>query len=455
MELESADADIEETREDKSELEDKLDELREKRSDLDNVRYDIETERESLESLKQERRELESEHDELPETPVGEIKELKADIRRLREQKQTLESDMTELQSVIGFNEEVLEDADSSTFAPLAGDDRENVTDQLLDDDEVTCWTCGSEVKRDQIEATVNQLRELRRSKVNEVKDLADEIDSLTDEKRDFEQAQQKRDQLERRLATIEDDIEQSEQVIDRLQDEREELTDNIEEVEAEVDELEDEEFSAVLDLHKEANQLEYELGKLENDVERIDSNISEIEDRIAREVDIDEQLQGVNTEIEDLRTRIERIEEEAIDQFNKHMDTVLEILDYTNLDRIWLERVEEVAREGRRKVTKSVFELHVIRSSASGAAYEDSVDHLSESERDVTGLVFALAGYLAHQVYEQVPFMLLDSLEAIDSERIATLVDYLNDFTGYLLVALLPEDAAELSDEYERITEI
>ena len=136
-------------------------------------------------------------------------------------------------------------------------------------------------------------------------------------------------------------------------------------------------------------------------------------------------------------------------------MESILDLLDYANLDRIWIERVEREVREGRRKVTKQVFELHVIRSSESGTVYEDTVDHLSESEREVTGLVFALAGYLAHEVYEDVPFMLLDSLEAIDSERIATLVDYLNEYTGFLIVALLPEDADALSDEYVRVTEI
>lgn len=50
---------------------------------------------------------------------------------------------------------------------------------------------------------------------------------------------------------------------------------------------------------------------------------------------------------------------------------------------------------------------------------------------------------------------MLLDSLEPIDSERIASLVEYLTDDMGYLLVALLSEDAAALPDDYERITEI
>lgn len=83
------------------------------------------------------------------------------------------------------------------------------------------------------------------------------------------------------------------------------------------------------------------------------------------------------------------------------------------------------------------MFEPHVIRTTEAGTTYEDTVDHLSESEREVTGLVFALAGYLAHEVYEEFPFILLNSLEAIDSERIAALVEYLTDYTKYLLVEL------------------
>lgn len=68
--------------------------------------------------------------------------------------------------------------------------------------------------------------------------------------------------------------------------------------------------------------------------------------------------------------------------------------------------------------------------------------DHLSESEREVTGLTFALAGYLVHDVHETVPFMLLDSLEAIDSNRLADLVTHFSEYVQFLVVALLPEDA-------------
>jgi hypothetical protein len=68
---------------------------------------------------------------------------------------------------------------------------------------------------------------------------------------------------------------------------------------------------------------------------------------------------------------------------------------------------------------------------------------------------VFALAGYLVHDLHETVPFVVLDSLEAIDAERIAALVDYFAAYAPYLVVALLLEDAAALDDGYRRVTEI
>ncbi len=68
---------------------------------------------------------------------------------------------------------------------------------------------------------------------------------------------------------------------------------------------------------------------------------------------------------------------------------------------------------------------------------YEDRMEHLLESEREVTRLVFALAGYLVHDV---IPFMLLDSLEVIDSNRIAELVEYFEEYIDCLVVSLLLE---------------
>lgn len=123
-------------------------------------------------------------------------------------------------------------------------------------------------------------------------------------------------------------------------------------------------------------------------------------------------------------------------------METVVELLDYENLARIWLDyRKPEASNE-------AIFDLHMARQTDDEKPYEDSVAHLSESKREVTGLVLALAGYLVHDVHEEVPFMLLDSVEAIDSERIAQLVEYLEQYVSYIVVALLSEDASELDED-------
>ena len=178
-------------------------------------------------------------------------------------------------------------------------------------------------------------------------------------------------------------------------------------------------------------------------------------EEAIERSEDLTVEHEELADRLTEFRTRVDRIEENAVEVFNEHMEAVLDILEYEKLDRVWIERREMEVRVGRHKVTWTKFDLHIVRSVSDGSAYEDSVEHLPESEREVTGLVFALAGYLVHDVNETVPFVLLDSLEAIDSDRIADLVDYFRDHADHLVAALLPEDAAALDDEYAYVETI
>ncbi|CAI50222.1 Smc-like protein Sph2 [Natronomonas pharaonis DSM 2160] len=451
--LDERDADIEQTREEKAELEERLTELRTKRSELEDVRYDLETERESLESLQTQRREVESELESLPETPVGEIDDLEARISSRRERKATLESAVNEIQSAVRFNQEMLEGDEAAVSLPAEDDG--DLTDELLPSETVTCWTCGSEVPQDRIEETVGRLRELSQSKLGDIDDIESEITELQQEVEDLRETQRRRETLQRQLSDHKADIERSETAIDRLTDRREALRSEISELEEEISELESDSYEEILDIHREANQLEYELGRLEGDLESIEDEIADIESRLDEESTLQEERDAVEAKLQELRTKIHRIEREAIDAFNEHMETVLGILGYENIERIWIERLEREVRKGRRTESEATFELHIVRQTDGGATYEDTIDHLSESEREVTGLIFALAGYLTHEVYETVPFMLLDSLEAIDSERIAALVEYIAGHSDYLVVALLPEDAAALPETYPRVTDI
>ncbi|WP_266082347.1 archaea-specific SMC-related protein [Haladaptatus caseinilyticus] len=459
-ELEDADSDVSETRKEKQELNEKLEELRETRSHLENIRFKIETEEDSIEALEGELDELESEQANLPDVSTDPATDFEQRFQTLRERKRQLDSTVSELQTIVQFNEEMLEGTSPDIRAALqstaeSGSDG-SLTDQLVADAEtVVCWTCGTEVEKQKIESTLEQLRSLRQDKLDERSELNAEMKELEEEKSELEAKREERQRVERRLQQLETELDDRSAKLDDLRDERAAVTDDIDSLEQEVEELEQEDYSEVLDLHREANQLEFELERLETDLDDVNTKISNIEDKLVEQEQLEEQRAEIQSELTDLRTRIDQIEANAVDQFNDHMASMLELLDYANLDRIWIERTEQQVREGRRKVSKSVFNLHVIRTTDSESTYEDTIDHLSESEREVTGLVFALAGYLVHDVYDRVPFILLDSLEAIDSDRIATLVDYFSEYAGYLVAALLPEDAAALDSEYERVTEI
>lgn len=455
-EIETRDADVEAGREEQTEVEATLEDLRETRAALDDVRYDLETERQSLDSLREEKRDLEREYEAVADTSADRLEELEQRIDRLRTQKQAYETELDDIQSVIRFNEERLAEG-VETFAAAFDDDAgsEAVTDDLLPETSLTCWTCGSEVERAQIETTVERLQELSQAVVSTIADIEDELAEATEQRRELQQQRRRRETLARRREELETELGETERRIEALSERREGLRDEVEAIEAEVEALENEAYEEILALHKDATELEHELGQLETDLERVEDNITSIEDRLADEAELQARREELTEEIAGLRTRIERIETEAVEEFNAHMETVLALLEYDNLTRIWLDRREREVRDGRQTVSKGVFDLHVVRQTDAGTTYEDTVENLSESERAVTGLVFALAGYLAHDVHEVVPVMVLDSLEAIDADRIATLVAYLQEYAEYLVVALLAEDADALGEEYRRITDI
>jgi predicted nucleic acid-binding Zn-ribbon protein len=451
--IEDADQEVPATREHEAELEDALESFREARSELEDVRYNIESERESIAALDGEIGDLEGELAELPEAPMAEVGDVDQRIAELRERRESLDGTVTDLQKIIEFNEEMLEGTSSEVAAALRDDDGP-VTDRLVDD-QVVCWTCGSEVDSESIETTLDRMRELRQAKLAERRDIQSEIDEYKTEKATYEEQRRQRSQIERRLDAATGERDRRQERLADLEAERDRLEDRIADLEDEVERLQDETQSELLDLHTDANELEFELDRLRNELSDVESERDRIESELDERQELTDRRAAIADEIADLRTRIDRIEGEAVEQFNEHMESVLSILDYENLERIWIERKQQTVPDGRGTTEKTVFDLHVVRSTDDGTTYEDSVDHLSESEREVTGLVFALAGYLTHDIHEVCPFLLLDSVEAIDSNRIAGLVDYMADSPDYVVVALLPEDAQALDDGYQRVTDI
>ncbi|NLV03751.1 archaea-specific SMC-related protein [Haloferax volcanii] len=453
-EIEAEDRTVETQREHQAELDEVLSELQSARSDLESVRFRLQSERESVESLREERSELQSELDSFDAEAVdrGEASDR---IESVRSRIESLNSTISELQTVVQYTEDVLDGKAGLVEDSLGADGDGSVTDQLVSSETTTCWTCGTEVDRDQIRGTTDRLREVRDEKREERAELRRELDELERSMRAAEQAERDRRKLRDKLRRLEDELDRRTGQIESLTDRREELAEQVDALEADASELRGQGGGEgdLIELHRELNEVEFALDRTRDDLASVHVELDELDDRFDEREELEREREQVNEELEAARTRIRSLTAAAVESFNEEMETVLDLLGYDNIERVWLERVERRVREGRRKVEKAQFELHIVRASDSGAVYEDSIDHLSESEREVVGLVFALAGYLVHEVYEEVPFMLLDSVEAIDAGRIAALVDHFEQYPTFLVAALLPEDAQALDASYRRVT--
>jgi DNA repair exonuclease SbcCD ATPase subunit len=462
------------------ELEAKLDARQQLESTREDVTFDLQTERQSLESLLSDRDELEAELADLPDVSEERLQDVRSRLNQARERQNVLESTINQMQNIIQFNEEQLEDEEglfgnlqshdggglfdslrSEASTDLLGalrtehDGERSVTDRLVDDQQIlTCWTCGSQVKKARIRQMVGELRDIRTDQLELLNEVEVEIRELKETKTSLEESVERREQLEEKRARLSREIDTRQDRIKELEgrkaeldEEIDDLSGEIETLRAEIEEQEAADYQTVLELQEDAKRLEVEIERLEEDLDDVVARIDTVEAQIERREALEAERDEHRERLTDLRQRVERIERRAVTEFNERMDEILDILDYSNIERIWIERID--AEESESGVsTAASFDLHVVRTTEGGTAYRDTIDHLSESEREVTGLVFALAGYLVHEVHESLPFIVLDSLEAIDSERIARLIGYLSEYAEYLVVALLPEDAAALDEE-------
>jgi chromosome segregation ATPase len=441
-----------------AELDEKLSELRETQSERQRVSANLESEQKSLESLRESRETVENQYKDVSEPDESALAALEDRIETFRERRQSVSSTITRLQQVIRFNEEQLSDSGTPLSEALGSEDDQPVTEQLDPSNATTtCWTCGSDVEHSQIDEMVDRLQSLRAEKVQEKTRIENDLDELRTELDDLKSRREEREALRTQLSSLEKKVEQTESNIEEFKQRKAALTERVEELEAAVNSLQATQQDELLDLQEAVSELEFERDEAATELERIESNLENIESELDRREQLRDRRDALSAELEELRTKIERIETDAIEQFNTHMATLVDRLDYDNIDRIWMERTEKQVKRGRQKTTETQFELHVIRENDAREVYEDTLEHLSESEREIVGLVVALSGYIVHDVHEQMPFMLLDSVEMIDGDRLAELVSYLQEYVPYLVVVLLPDHApafenATFSQNYQSI---
>lgn len=439
-EVEGYEADEEET----ERAEELLDDLEEFRDELRDVEFKIDYQDDRLDRLREERAEVASDLDGIT-VPKTELETVESEIEDLRRRQREVTNSVEDLQRIVSFNHDIV----SGDDIDVPGNDADDEVTSALDpmSRTVECWTCGSEVERSRIADRLEELRDVVQERRETRREIESEIEELEERRRELTRTADRETELQQRLEEIEEEIEMREGKRETLETTRDEIHDEITAVEERVEETQELRESDLIDAYRRLSELEYERGQTEQELDEIEAELDRIEDLSDEKRQLEAQREELSEEIASLRSRIDDVEREAVEQFNEHMSIVLDLLEYRNIARIWIER-RSVGRNDR-----SVFDLHIVREADGGSVYEDTIDTLSESEREVIGLVIALAGYLVHEVHREIPFMLLDSLESIDSERLSRLVDYFGEYVPFLIVALLPEDAETFPDRYDRVT--
>jgi len=442
-EIAQYDPDIEDV-EGATEVVEELQEARQGLSELDNR---LSVKNAEYEAIKSDIDELETELERLDPPADTDIETIVDEISNLRDKKQTLDDEIASLASIVEFNQQKLEDSDIAS--DLDGDGT-TTTDALLrgQDTQVQCWTCGSTVQREEIQEQVDTLRKIIDRRREERQTVDTELTTKERRRQEIEQRESKEDRLERKLAQRRDSLNAKQSEIEELETARSELEATISQLEQRVEETTELRELDLVEKSERVSQFEYERGQYQQQLDSVIDEIEEIEALPSKE-QLRSERDDIQSRLEAERGRIEALEKEAVNAFNEHMEELLTILGYRNIARVWIEIIKpEGTQPGM--ASGSEFNMHIVRQNDEGVVYEDEIATLSESERELIGLVFALAGYLVHDVSDHVPFMLVDSVEAIDASRLADLIEYIESYVPYLVVALLPEDAAAIEPQHE-----
>jgi uncharacterized protein (DUF3084 family) len=429
------------------------------------------------------------------ETKEQETDRIETQFNSLREERDRIQSlielvdqvndhelDLTE--SIVGqLHNEVLsgpitisEDTISPQSHPNSSDD--SVTDALLSGNNDTndsthsgqCLVCGQSADTSRLEDVKQQYDAIlevitgeidnlgnRREKLhtsissdeNRIQELDRLISRLKTQKKELEELETKAESYKNDLEGYDDRIETKQRAINEIEEELDTITLNelsesdaqMEAYQDEIEQIENRQSSLETDLHDRKS----EKIRVERQLEELKNKREHLEKKVGREEEKRDELNRIEQEISELLGLVQTKEEALVEQFNDHMEAVIDGLGFANIERVWIEHKK--TDDGGDTLSKTAdFEVHIVRQRESGAAYECKLKHLSESERNVIGLMFALTGYLVHDVADVCPVVILDSIEMIDAERAAGFLTLLKDVIDakWIFTALLPEHVNE-----------
>jgi len=345
---------------------------------------------------------LEERRSELASIEIEDDDSLESELAELKAERQSIKRNLEVLQTVYSATEMVLEENQLDLITDV---------NRELAGDSVVCWTCGSEVSRDEITTRLELLGDRITDTRSALEESRETEESLEAKQHERAQARSRRRTLEREIDDLEETLADRTQGLEDARERLADLDDRVESLRESVTEAVDE----LADVESEIKYRQTELEHARDELEELSTRADQV-DRLQDE------RETIQAEIEALRNRKAEITQQARSEFSEAIEEISDRFE-TGFETAHL---------------TSEFDLVVARDGR-----ETPIEALSEGERELIGLIAALAGYESFDVDEAVPVMLLDGIGSLADENLQTLVEYLSDRTEYLVFTSYPEHTA------------
>jgi DNA repair exonuclease SbcCD ATPase subunit len=161
------------------------------------------------------------------------------------------------------------------------------------------CWTCGSEVDTNQIEDTLDQLRELRSAKLDERNEIRAKISYATDRQSAIRERKNERECVDRRSQEIETGLTSARKQVTELEEQIADQEETVAELEAAAEDIDVDSRNETLELHHESNGIERwesDLAQFDDEIEDRESAINEQDDLAAERDEVSDRLTYLRT---------------------------------------------------------------------------------------------------------------------------------------------------------------
>lgn len=432
------------------------------REEIRDVRYEAQTAYEGLASLHAEHRSLRNELRHHSEGADESVEDHAAAVSDLRRERERLQRSIRTLQDVIDLASGLL-DRDRSgelaeKLADAHGDGHGSVE---ASGDDLVCWLCGSTIEPGGVEDAVETLETIRSATMAEVDEVEAKLETRQRERNRERRTEDRRRELEGTIADVEAEIERRRETLRALRRRRASLIADVETFQEDLRSLELEGRER-LTLERDANRLTLEGHRAATNWEEVMERTIRLHEDLETRDALCAERDRKGARRDRLLAEIDRIEGEVVDRFNEEISAVLDAIDPNAIEDVRVERRTDGAnrpdpdldRGPDRYSDRARPELYVTPD----AKTEDGgvpVDAVGGRRRDVAALVIRLAGYLVHDVEENVPFVLVEPPDGLADEAVARLIDYLSGVPEYLVVSVPRSLDRDATGDYHRVRNV